>query len=944
MLLKCALLVAAAVISITQAQPSTGSNTGAGSTSGVPTTGSPVGSTSGAPVQPTQTVVAPAAPTTAAPLIQPTTAAPPTTTGVPPTQVPPTLPATGITTYLFCDFSRTTMTPQVLTNMINYYVNNMTTKSAFAAVQPVIFDTRGDVLNALTRLGMILFRQGFPALLFIADGAPVTIAINDVLKANASTSMITVVSLFTANPRVCDIGNNPSTVCMVPRDVMNVRAVIDVSVQLGWQAVAVTYSNNDYGLGVQGVLQSQLSLAASAPSVVSQGFIPSIPNATADMLFLKNLLQYQPIGILAFVSDSELLRLQAAAAALGKTAPNVFFLGSKEALSLIGTMNTNPLWASLLVSQYTTSANLLQLGLRVNGDGVDERGSFILSHLLDAMTLISQAQQTTASAIRGQTCLAANKCQSFTGDVLFDAASGQRGYVTYTLQRAFSVNSNPVLMIWTLSSPGAASVISAKASTAVIPASPLRAVTVCMTATPTCGSMSNLNALLYMFLLQNTQNTGTSIIPIPINTGTRGVVGLNSLIPMAQQCTILTGPGDLGVNMALTPVINSFGISQIDYQSGSTSFSNKQLYPYFSRTTTSDDFTVQALAEVCQYFDWERVLVITTQDLYGQGMQAAVQNAMDTKTILIEQFFLLPDTSNASLANALFYIQTFSISRIVLPLLAMDTNGAINFFNLIQTMNMTQTHIFLLGNDLCQAGASNPALRAMLPSSICAAPNYDANMFAQFQANFSNSSISQTTQQILFNAGFTGVYQCNVSSLSPYSAFALDAGQLILNVVAGAIRDGISLTSSAALLPRIRSTSVNGWTGTFQLNPTTGDRPYTSFALNVQTLGGGVVTFARWDTQAIPDFKGFSLSTPIVWLDNTTDIPASSIRSALFIAQSTVTANPGAIALSVLGFAGTIAIFVFCYRHYKMQKLIELSLDSNTIHIEDDHLKLNSKN
>lgn len=61
-------------------------------------------------------------------------------------------------------------------------------------------------------------------------------------------------------------------------------------------------------------------------------------------------------------------------------------------------------------------------------------------------------------------------------------------------------------------------------------------------------------------------------------------------------------------------------------------------------------------------------------------------------------------------------------------------------------------------------------------------------------------------------------------------------------------------------------------------------------------------------------------------MTNSTDIPLDTFRDISFVISNTLTASPGAIVLSVLGFIGTITVFFFWYRHYKVQKMIELTL------------------
>lgn len=329
--------------------------------------GAASGSGSGSPAAPPPSTPAPTPVPTPAPTPVPTPVPTPMPTPAPtpaltPAPTPaPTYGATAMRTVIFCDFVRTTLTMDTLNDAINSFTNASGITGTFPTYSKAqIFNTQGNVLTALNQLYTVLnvAANQLPDVIFVADGASVTIAINDILKTNTTTSGITVVSLFTANPRVCEIAQNPSTVCMVPRDVMNVKAAIRVAQNLKWDSAAAVFSNNDYGNGVQAVLQQQLAVAAVAPTVVSQAFIPQFTSIAADVAFLQNLLQYRPVGVFAFVSEVELLRLRSASLQPALNGTAVFFLGSKEALSIVDSVNTSAagssyLWGSILTSTYS---------------------------------------------------------------------------------------------------------------------------------------------------------------------------------------------------------------------------------------------------------------------------------------------------------------------------------------------------------------------------------------------------------------------------------------------------------------------------------------------------------------------------------------------------------------------------------------------------------------
>lgn len=916
----------------TTAAPTTTTNGTTTSTTTVPPTAAPD----------TTTTTTTAAPTTTTTTTTTTTAAPSTTPA--PTPVP--LPSGSLRSVVFIDMTMTSTSGAVFAKVIDKYLSQLTIDAvSLFGQRPTIIDTQGSVLVALSNLQNVLNNSAtFPDVIFIGARASVSIALNDVLKQSTATSSIPVFSFHTSNNRMCATATSPQTFCLVPRDYLNVRAALQMaSLSLKWSSAAAVFSNDDYGIAVKALLPAEVLANPSSPTIVSQAYMPlTVSNATDDAL-IRSLVQYNPVGVFAFVTDSELLRLRAAAARVGVSS-SVFFLGSRECLNAISQMTggkqdliTIPLWAAIVNPLYR-SADQWVLSSYSQAGEVDEMGAFLLSYLLDSMMLVMQARSARIPLIRSATVTG-----GFTGAIVLDPASLQRSSVIYKLiSKSYDVTR--ALITWTMLSNSAVPTldVATTAMTTLIPTSPLLAVTVCMAAPPTCADVTNVNALLWSLTFSNlnrASNKSVSFIPVPIMTGTSGVEGLSSLIPVAPACTILTGPGRSNVAAALTPVVNQYQIAQLDYSAGSSVFTNMLTYPYFSRTVPTESYSSTILGETASYFGWERVILIASNDVYGQQTLAAAQNAMDEKTILVEAVFSLVDNTNATLVAAFQSIMATAISRVIIFLVPLQGPDAANFYDVVVRLGMTSAatpYIFFLSDDLCRYGAVNPAARTAVPSSICITPYVNPTIFGDLQKKYNDSNLVSTLQQTLFDGGFTTVYDCNLSSLTPYSAFALDAGAVIADVVTRAQAKGLSLVDSAGLVNVIRGTTLTTATGTWSINGA-GDRSYASYSANVQNRNGDVIVFGRWDLNTLPNFI-YDTSAKVVWFDNTTSIPSSTYRSISFITQNTITANPGTIVLSVLGFAGTIAVFAFCYRHYKTQRLIELSLEGGAFPIPMENM------
>lgn len=65
---------------------------------------------------------------------------------------------------------------------------------------------------------------------------------SNLFKKSNLTRNVVIISAFTSNTEVCDSGINPFTICMPPRDMINVRALLEVgALKLNWHSIAMIY-------------------------------------------------------------------------------------------------------------------------------------------------------------------------------------------------------------------------------------------------------------------------------------------------------------------------------------------------------------------------------------------------------------------------------------------------------------------------------------------------------------------------------------------------------------------------------------------------------------------------------------------------------------------------------------------------------------------------------
>nr|AGN32967.1 extracellular receptor [Trypanosoma rangeli] len=837
----------------------------------------------------------------------------------------------------------TKMTDESLGTAIGKYITSSGGAVAeLFSQRPVILDSNGSLLSALTQVEKLFSdEQSVVDVLFLAETADVSVGVRDALKRSGKAHSLTILSAHTSNPALCDVEVNFNTVCFVPRDSVNVRAVLEtVSSELAWYSAAVVFGSDAYGTGVESVLDAQVRLARSAPTIVTKVFVKAGGTLEDDDNVIREVLEYRPAGILCFVAAAELLRLRAAIERLGKQ-DELFLLGSLEAVNVVDALQGSPQafkrhWGALFVPKYASVESLVSQAY-FDLQHLDDYGALVVSHLFDAMQAVGLAGGASSTAIWSV------RFDGFTGTVAFDATTGQREEIVYSLVTK-TYAAYRLLITWSRNSSAFNPVIrnfNPTETKAVILPSPLRAVTVCMAAAPTCSETEALNAMVYVFLLQNRKSSSvqgaTTFIPLVLDTGLSGVQGLVSLIPVARSCSVFVGPGRDRVALALTPVVNQFAITQLDYNTAEELFSDRVLYPYFSRSTPTNAFNYRIYGEVCAYFAWERVVIVGFDDQFGRARVESMQKSMRQRNIHVERAHMVPTADKEGLVSTMETIYKKDIARIIILLLPFYDDAAKMFFNLFTEFSYMNQYIFFLSNELCQYAASHPAERNKAQSSFCVFPYVLPKQLETINKEAAQSGLYKEQARILLQGGFAAeVDRCNLTTIRSGDAFAIDAAYTVIDSVNRAVNAGVNLNRSANLLSYVRATSLDGLTGNFSIDKT-GNRDVASFGFDIQMINR-TLYLGRWNSRQSPSFR-FTATEPIVWMTGSKEVPADTFRDIQFILGTTVSASPGTIVLSVLGFVGTIAVFAFCYRHYKLQKLVELSLQSNCVPVTEEEMR-----
>ncbi|KAK4762250.1 hypothetical protein SAY87_030134 [Trapa incisa] len=90
------------------------------------------------------------------------------------------------------------------------------------------------------------------------------------------------------------------------------------------------------------------------------------------------------------------------------------------------------------------------------------------------------------------------------------------------------------------------------------------------------------------------------------------------------------GPQSSGIAHVISHVVNELRVPLLSFGATDPTLSSLQ-YPYFIRTTQSDSFQMEAIADIVEYFGWREVIAIFVDDDYGRGGVSVLGDALAKK-------------------------------------------------------------------------------------------------------------------------------------------------------------------------------------------------------------------------------------------------------------------------------------------------------------------------
>ncbi|KAI9094157.1 hypothetical protein K1719_026739 [Acacia pycnantha] len=139
------------------------------------------------------------------------------------------------------------------------------------------------------------------------------------------------------------------------------------------------------------------------------------------------------------------------------------------------------------------------------------------------------------------------------------------------------------------------------------------------------------------FLRLDDVNNDTTILPgikmevILVDSNCSGFIGtLEAMQFMENEVVAAIGPQSSGIAHVISHVVNELHVPLLSFGATDPTLSSLQ-YTYFVRTTHSDYFMMNAVADVIDYFGWKEVIAIFVDDDNGRGGITALGDALAKK-------------------------------------------------------------------------------------------------------------------------------------------------------------------------------------------------------------------------------------------------------------------------------------------------------------------------
>ncbi|KAH0470094.1 hypothetical protein IEQ34_001652 [Dendrobium chrysotoxum] len=287
--------------------------------------------------------------------------------------------------------------------------------------------------------------------------------------------------------------------------------------------------------------------------------------------------------------------------------------------------------------------------------------------------------------------------------------------------------------------------------------------------------------------------SGTRLNVITQDTNCSAFLGtIEALKLMVNNVVAIIGPQSSGIAHVISHIANELHVPLLSFAATDPTLDSLQ-YPYFVRTTQSDYFQMNAIADIIEYYGWREVIAIFVDDDYGRGGISALGDVLAAKRAKISYKAALPPSADINEINDQLVKVNLMESRIFV--VHVNPDSGLSVFSIAKKLGMLNAGYVWIATDwlssvLDSSGSADPETMSLIQGAIILRPHTpDSDIKQKFLSRWNK----------LLQKGDVS------SSLNTYGLYAYDTVWLVAYAIDQFLNEGDAVSFSND--PRLSDTN-----------------------------------------------------------------------------------------------------------------------------------------
>ncbi|KAI0529678.1 hypothetical protein KFK09_002232 [Dendrobium nobile] len=278
--------------------------------------------------------------------------------------------------------------------------------------------------------------------------------------------------------------------------------------------------------------------------------------------------------------------------------------------------------------------------------------------------------------------------------------------------------------------------------------------------------------------------SGTRLHVITQDTNCSAFLGtIEALKLMVNNVVAIIGPQSSGIAHVISHIANELHVPLLSFAATDPNLDSLQ-YPYFVRTTQSDYFQMNAIADIIEHYGWREVIAIFVDDDYGRGGISALSDVLAAKLAKISYKAALPPNADVNEINDQLFKVNLMESRIFV--VHVNPDSGLSVFSIAKKLGMLNAgYVWIatewLSSVLDSSGSADPEIMSVIQGAIVLRPHTpDSDIKQNFLSRWNK----------LLQKGDVS------SSLNTYGLYAYDTVWLVAYAIDQFLNEGGSVSFS----------------------------------------------------------------------------------------------------------------------------------------------------